>query len=112
MDFKLLPKPNSVAFELNSLQIKSYALCHLLHIILFLFCVMIKMLFWNIRGVSRALNLKRLRKLITLYSLQLVAICEPKADLERIDSIRLKLGMDCCIANQWGSLWIFLLVFF
>ena len=68
---------------------------------------MISALFWNIRGISRGPNLKRLRKLIKLYSIQLVAICEPKVDLDRINEFRMKLGMDCCVANQWGSLWVF-----
>ena len=57
--------------------------------------------------MSRSPNLKRLRKLIKLYSVHLVAICEPKMALCGFDLIRLKFGMDCCLANQWGTVWIF-----
>lgn len=73
---------------------------------------MLNMLFWNVRGVSRAPNLKCLRNLIKLYSVQLVAICEPKMALAGIDGTKLKLGMGGCVANMWGSIWIFYQSFF
>ena len=68
---------------------------------------MIKLLFWNIRGVTRAPNLRRLRKLIKVYDLQLVIVVEPKLRVESITDIRIKLGMDCCMFNHWGSVWLF-----
>ena len=55
---------------------------------------MISMFFWNIRGVARAPNLKRLKKLIKMHSIRLVGIFEPKADLRRINDITLKLAID------------------
>ena len=64
---------------------------------------MIKVLFWNIRGVARAPNLKRLKKLIKLHSLQSVEVVEPKSGLENLTAIKLKLGMDYCLTNQGGS---------
>ena len=88
-------------------QIEHYAPWLVLQQILFLSFLMIKLLFWNIRGVARAPNLRRLRKLIKLYDLQLVVVVEPKLRVESITDIRIKLGMDCCMFNHWGSVWIF-----
>ena len=68
---------------------------------------MIKFLFWNIRGISRAPNLRRLKSLIAESSLQLVAICEPKVCVGDIQWIRLNLRMDRCITNSEGSIWVF-----
>ena len=67
---------------------------------------MIRFLFWNIRGVLHAPNLKRLRKLVKMYSISLVAICEPKSHLLDMDTIRVKVGMDFVVANRWGSVWV------
>ena len=64
------------------------------------------MSFWNIRGISRAPNLKRLRKLVKLYSVSLVAICEPKTSLLNLDSIHVKVGMDLAVTNQSSSVLI------
>ncbi|XP_027152134.1 uncharacterized protein LOC113752202 [Coffea eugenioides] len=42
-----------------------------------------------------------------MYDLQLVVVVEPKLRVESITNIRIKLGMDCCLFNLWGSVWIF-----
>ncbi|XP_027156573.1 uncharacterized protein LOC113757588 [Coffea eugenioides] len=58
-------------------------------------------------GVAHAPNLSRLRKLIKLHSLQLVVVVEPKTGLDNRTAIRLRLGMDYCLSNQEGSVWVF-----
>ena len=64
---------------------------------------MIRFLFWNIQGVLRAPNLKRVRKLVKLHSISLIMICEPKIAPINMDMVRVKIGMDYVIANQSGS---------
>ena len=68
---------------------------------------MIKFMFWNIRGVSRAPNFRRLRYLVKHHSIQLVAICEPKIQVAEIHSIRMRLNMDHAIFSSTGDIWIF-----
>ena len=36
-----------------------------------------------------------------------MVVVEPKSGLENLTAIRLKLGMDYCLANQGGSVWVF-----
>ena len=47
-----------------------------------------------------------------MHSISLVAICEPKTPLANMDMIRVKMGMDFAVANQWGSVWVFYKSFF
>ena len=68
---------------------------------------MIKFMFWNIRGVSRAPNFRRLRYLVKHHSIQLVAICEPKIQVAEIHSIRMRLNMDHSVFSSTGDIWIF-----
>nr|XP_027101582.1 uncharacterized protein LOC113722473 [Coffea arabica] len=70
---------------------------------------MINALFWNIRGVSKAPNLRRLKKLIRLYSVQLVAICEPKLDVVSIESMRVRLSFDVVVVNLSEDIWVFII---
>ena len=60
---------------------------------------MINAIFWNIIGVSKTANLRRLKKLIRLHNVQLVAICEPKLDVVNIESISLRLSFDAVVVN-------------
>ena len=84
----------------------SYDLRHLPRI-LFRFYLMINGIFWNIRGVAKAPNLRRLIKLIRLHHARFVVICEPKLDVSKIVSIRLRLSFDCVLVNRSNDLWIF-----
>lgn len=68
---------------------------------------MINFLFWNIRGVSRAPNFRRLKYLVHHHSIQLVAICEPKIQAAKIHSIRMRLNMDHAVFNIEGDIWVF-----
>ena len=68
---------------------------------------MINGLFWNIRGVAKAPNLRRLINLVRAHHLKFVVICEPKLDVSKIESIRLRLLFDYSFVNLSGDIWIF-----
>ena len=68
---------------------------------------MINALFWNIRGIAKTPNLRQLKKLIRLNNVQLVAICEPKLNVENIESIRLRLSFDAVVVNLSADIWVF-----
>ena len=68
---------------------------------------MINLLFWNIRGISRSPNFRRLKRLIDEFSIPLVAICEPKALPRDIHLFSARLRMDSWIMNNQGSIWVF-----
>ena len=60
---------------------------------------MINTLMWNIRGVSKASNLRRLKNIIRTHGVQFVALSEPKLDVSRVESIRMRLSFDYAIIN-------------
>ncbi|XP_071906125.1 uncharacterized protein [Coffea arabica] len=62
---------------------------------------------WNIRGISRRPNLRRLIRLVKSHDITFVAISEPKLSFSRIDYIRMRLAFDSAVGNQTGDLWIF-----
>ena len=68
---------------------------------------MISGIFWNIRGVAKAPNLRRLIKLVRTHHVQFVVICEPKLDESKIESIRLRLLFDHTFVNNSGDIWVF-----
>ena len=68
---------------------------------------MINTLLYNIRGVSKASNLRRLKKIIRLHGVQFVAISEPKLDVSQVKYICMKLSFDYAIVNISEDLWIF-----
>ncbi|XP_071940013.1 uncharacterized protein [Coffea arabica] len=57
-------------------------------------------------GVSKPPNLRRLKNLIRLHKVQLVAICEPKLDVTNIESIRLNLSFDAAVVNLSADVWV------
>ena len=61
----------------------------------------------NIRGVARALNLRRLRKLVRLHDVKFVAISEPKQPICSVDHIRMRLSFDSVVVNPSKNLWVF-----
>ena len=73
----------------------------------FRYYLMINGIFWNIRGVAKAPNLRRLIKLVKSHQAKFVAICEPKLDVSRIESIRLRLNFDFVLVNCSGDIWVF-----
>ena len=97
--------PEVSALELP--QIEPYAPWLMFQKMLCLYYPMIKLLFWNIRGVARPPNLKRLKKLIKLHSIQLVVVVEPKTSVQNFTDIRMKLGMEWGMTNQEGTVWLF-----
>ncbi|XP_027120509.2 uncharacterized protein [Coffea arabica] len=68
--------------------------------------VMINTLLWNIRGVSKLPNLRRLKSISKEKGVQFVAISEPKLEASRVEDIRLKLAFDFAHVNDSGDLWI------
>ena len=42
---------------------------------------MISGIFWNIRGVAKSPNLRRMIKLVRFHRAQFAVICEPKLDV-------------------------------
>ena len=69
---------------------------------------MISGIFWNIRGVSKAPNLRRLIKLVRIHHVQFVVICEPKLDVAKLESIRLRLSFDYVFVNHSSDIWVLL----
>ena len=70
-------------------------------------CLLDSAFFWNIRGISRSPNLRKLKKLILLHKLSVIGICEPKLSTRDMESIRVRLNFDHVISNPSGDLWIF-----
>ena len=68
---------------------------------------MINALFWNIREVSKAPNLRRLIQLIRMHDVQFLCICEPKLNVAKIESIHLRLSFDFVMVNTSVDLWVF-----
>ena len=68
---------------------------------------MINGIFWNIRGVAKAPNLRRLIKLVRIHQVYFVVICEPKLDVSKIESIRLRLLFDFVFVNCSSDIWVF-----
>lgn len=69
--------------------------------------LMINGLFWNIRGIAKPPNLRRLKRLIRLHDFKFVAICEPKMDVSQIDSIKIRLPFDSVVVNSSTDIWVF-----
>ena len=68
---------------------------------------MIKGLFWNVRGISKAPKLRRIRKLIQMHNLQFLAICELWLEVDKAEWYRYKLNFHGLVHNSMGSVWIF-----
>ena len=68
---------------------------------------MIKLLFWNARGVGNKPTIARLRKLCRLNSLSLVVLCEPLLGLSQLDSVRVRLNFPYGLANTESRIWVF-----
>ena len=68
---------------------------------------MINTCFWNIQGISKFLNLRRLKNLVHMHRLAAVGICEPKLSRQDADSIRIRLNFDYVVCNLSGELWVF-----
>ncbi|XP_071933698.1 uncharacterized protein [Coffea arabica] len=64
---------------------------------------MIKGMFWNVRGISKALTFRRLKKLIQMYSIQFLAICESRLQVGRAERYRCKLNFHGLLHNSVGS---------
>ena len=65
---------------------------------------MINGIFWNIKGVTKAPNLRRLIKLVKVHRAKFVVICEPKLDMSKIEFIQLRLQFDFVIVNHSGDI--------
>ena len=68
---------------------------------------MIKGLFWNVRGISKAPKLRRIRKLIQMHNLQFLAICEPWLEVDKAERYTCKLNFHGLVHNTLGSVWVF-----
>lgn len=60
---------------------------------------MTSFLFWNLRGVSNASTLERLKKLVYIHKVCWLAIIEPMVDSSQLESFRLKLGFSMAYSN-------------
>ncbi|XP_070032638.1 uncharacterized protein [Nicotiana tomentosiformis] len=67
---------------------------------------MISVIFWNIRGVNTKKALPRLKTLIAIYNVELVAILEPFASINQIKRCRRFLGYQHCVSNTNCQIWI------
>lgn len=61
---------------------------------------MINSLIWNIRGLP-------LRKLVRLHRLSLICVLEPFISVDRLEALRVRLGMDHALSSQSGKIWVF-----
>ena len=52
-------------------------------------------------------SFKRLKKLVRLHKVGLVAIMEPLVDQIQVDSFKLKLGFDNVLSNVNSKVWLF-----
>lgn len=68
---------------------------------------MISSLIWNIRGIGKTPAIRRLRKLIRMHRLSLICILEPFISVDRLEAIRVQLGMEHGLSSQSGKIWIF-----
>lgn len=68
---------------------------------------MINMLIWNIRGISKAIAIHRLRKLIRMHHSSLICILELFLEVDRLESTCIHLGIVHVISSQSGKIWVF-----
>ena len=68
---------------------------------------MINALFWNIKGVSKTPNLRRLIRLIHMHNVQFLSICEPKLDVSKLETICLRLLFDSVMVNMSTDICVF-----
>lgn len=69
--------------------------------------LMINSLIWNVRGISKAPTVRRLRKLIQLHRLSLICVPEPFLFADRLEATQFRLWMDHAISSQSGKIWVF-----
>ena len=68
---------------------------------------MIKALFWNIRGIAKSPNFRRLKTLVRLHKLAIVGVCEPKLSVGEANNFRVRLNFDSVLCNGSGDIWVF-----
>ena len=69
---------------------------------------MINDMFWNVRGVSKAPTVRRLKKLIQIHKIQFLAICEPCLEVGRAERYRCRLKFHSLLHNSMGTIWFFI----
>lgn len=68
---------------------------------------MTKSLFWNIRGLSKPSNFRRVKNLMRSHKIQIFVLCETKVDVGQLEVFRVKLRFDEALSNEVGSGWMF-----
>ena len=68
---------------------------------------MIKSHFWNVRGISKAPKIRRIKKLIQMHKIQFLAICEIWLEVDKAERYRYKLNFHGLVHNSVGSIWFF-----
>lgn len=69
--------------------------------------LMIKVLYWKIRGVANICSMIRLHKIIQLHCLDFIALSKPMVDYSRLMEVKLQLGFDNVVSNSSSSIWVF-----
>lgn len=68
---------------------------------------MIKCLCWNIRGISGAASVRRLKKLCRIHDFSLLIILEPFLSDDRLEEFRVKLGFQHAFHSVTNKICIF-----
>ncbi|KAM7528608.1 hypothetical protein LguiB_032018 [Lonicera macranthoides] len=68
---------------------------------------MIKCLLRNVRGISNASSLKRVRKLSKIHNISFLAVLEPMTDASKLEKIRSKLKFSSAYSNITSKVWVF-----
>lgn len=63
---------------------------------------------WNARGVGNALTMARLKLLIKSNNIKCLAILEPKIQVNMLETVCKRLGMDKAVANgdEHAHIWV------
>src|SRR4051812_10546629 len=75
--------------------------------LIFLTVAMVNILVWNIRGLANKPSLTRLRKLMKLHNIEVLAILEPKVTKGTIEDYEFKLNCVGSFSNREGNIWLF-----
>lgn len=67
----------------------------------------LKALFWNVQGIGNDPTIARIKQLVRLYKISLIAVFEPMLAPEKVEFITHKLKFCFSFSNTSSSIWLF-----
>lgn len=67
---------------------------------------MVSLITWNINGISNGPSLRRIKKIIKIHQVSVIALLEPMISAEAILELKTKLQCQGCLANSTSKIWL------